>query len=74
MNDENKLPLSLHPADTTPTTHLPPTSQPDTVMDNTVNHFEHRMDKAKTAYYAACYENSKGDTGPWPPVEEVVIG
>jgi hypothetical protein len=43
MNDENKLPLGIHPADTTPTSHLPPASQPDTVVDNTVNHFEHRI-------------------------------
>jgi hypothetical protein len=42
MNDENKLPLGIHPADTT-TMHLPPTSQPDTVVNNTVNHFEHRV-------------------------------
>jgi hypothetical protein len=128
MTDEDKLPLGIRPGDHTPTTHLPPTSQPDTVVDNTQNHFEHRVralnrgrndaskpadaygvryawqvggekpatgadlpkskfsrktahivthteaDKAKTAYYATCYENSKGDTGPWSPVEEAVIG
>jgi hypothetical protein len=31
-------------------------------------------DKGKTAYYSTCYENSKGDTGTWSPVEEAVIG
>ncbi|GHU99886.1 hypothetical protein FACS189483_09590 [Spirochaetia bacterium] len=100
----------------------------DTVVDNTPNHFEHRLralnrgrndaskpddaygvryawqvggekpatgadlpkskfsrntshvvtlteaDKAKTAYYATCYENGKGDTGPWSPVVDTVIG
>ena len=30
--------------------------------------------KAETAYYAACYENAKGDTGPWSPIEEAIIG
>ncbi|MDR0683736.1 MAG: hypothetical protein LBF83_01210, partial [Spirochaetaceae bacterium] len=112
---------------TTPTSHPVPVSQPETVVENTVNHFEHKVmalnhegkagkpaeaygvrfawqvggtkpasgadlpktkfsrkpilvvthteaDKAETAYYAACYENSKGDAGPWSPVEETVIG
>jgi hypothetical protein len=31
-------------------------------------------DKGKTAYYATCYENGKGDQGKWSPVEEAVIG
>jgi hypothetical protein len=31
-------------------------------------------DKGKTAYYATCYENSKGDQGPWSPVVEAIIG
>jgi hypothetical protein len=30
--------------------------------------------KGKTAFYSTCYENSKGDTGPWSPVVEAVIG
>jgi len=30
-------------------------------------------DKGKTAYYSTAYENSKGDKGPWSPVEEAVI-
>ncbi|MDR2446126.1 MAG: hypothetical protein LBD58_02350 [Treponema sp.] len=128
MPDEDKLVMGIRPADTTPTTHPVPTSQPETVVENTVNHFEHKIralnrgrndaskpadaygvryawqvggekpasgadlpktkfsrktahvvthteaDKAKTAYYAACYENGKGDTGPWSPVEEAVVG
>jgi hypothetical protein len=128
MSDEDKLVYGIHPKDTTPTTHAPPTSQPETVVENTTNHFEHQVralnrgrndaskpadaygvryawqvggekpasgadlpktkftrktslvvthteaDKAKTSYYATCYENGKGDTGPWSPVEEAVIG
>jgi hypothetical protein len=31
-------------------------------------------DKGKPAYYAACYENSKGEAGPWSPIEEAFIG
>jgi hypothetical protein len=27
----------------------------------------------KLAYYTTCYENGKGDTGPWSPVEEAFI-
>ncbi|MDR1867120.1 MAG: hypothetical protein LBQ77_02495 [Treponema sp.] len=30
-------------------------------------------DKGKTVYYATCYENSKGQTGPWSPVTEAII-
>jgi hypothetical protein len=128
MSDPQKLVFGIHPADKTPTHHLPPSSQPDTAVENTPNHFEHKVralnhatgdtakpedaygvryawqvggekpvsgadlgktkfsrktthivthteaDKGKTAYYATCYENSKGDTGPWSPVEEAVIG
>jgi hypothetical protein len=128
MNDPQKLVFGIHPADKTPTHHLPPTSQPDTAVENTPNHFEHKVralnhatgdtakpedaygvryawqvggekpasgadlgktkftrktthivthteaDKGKTAYYSTCYENSKGDTGPWSPIEEAVIG
>jgi hypothetical protein len=36
-----------------------------------VEHTE--ADKGKTAYYATAYENSKGEKGPWSPVEEAVI-
>jgi hypothetical protein len=31
-------------------------------------------ERGKTAYYAACYENSKGEAGPWSPVMEAYIG
>jgi hypothetical protein len=31
-------------------------------------------DKGKPAYYASCYENSKGENGPWSPIEEAFIG
>jgi hypothetical protein len=37
-----------------------------------VTHTE--ADKGKPAYYAACYENGKGDMGPWSPVEKAFIG
>jgi hypothetical protein len=30
-------------------------------------------DKGKTAYYATCYTNDKGDRGTWSPVVEAVI-
>jgi hypothetical protein len=128
MTDAQKLVFGRRPADKTPTHHLPPASQPDTAVENTINHFEHKVralnhatgdtrkpedaygvryawqvggekpasgadlgktkfsrkttltvthteaDKGKTAYYSTCYENGKGDTGPWSPVEEAVIG
>ncbi|GMO52505.1 MAG: hypothetical protein Pg6C_18180 [Treponemataceae bacterium] len=127
MDDPAKLNMGIHPKDTTPTTHPAPASEPDTAVENTPNHFEHKVmalnhegkaakpadaygvrfawqvggekpasgadlpktkfsrkpihvvthteaDKAKTAYYSTCYENSKGETGPWSPVEEAVIG
>jgi hypothetical protein len=31
-------------------------------------------ERGKTAYYASCYENAKGEAGPWSPVEEAYIG
>jgi hypothetical protein len=125
--DEEKLNLGLRPTDGTQTSHPKPSSQPDTVVENTINHFEHRVralsrgrndnskpedaygvryawqiggekpasgadlpktqfsrrtafivthteeDKAKTAYYATCYENSKGQIGPWSVIAEAVI-
>ncbi|GAB6392621.1 MAG: hypothetical protein MdMp014T_1994 [Treponematales bacterium] len=30
-------------------------------------------DKGKTVWYAVCYQNSRGDRGPWSPVVEAVI-
>lgn len=31
-------------------------------------------DRGKPAYYACCYENAKGEAGPWSPVVEAYIG
>ena len=127
MDDTDKLFLEIHPKDATPTRHNPPTSQPITVVENSVNHFEHKIkavnhetgdtskpadaygvryawqvggtkpasgadlskaqfsrkttltityteaDKGQVAYYASCYENSRGEAGPWSPVEEAFI-
>ncbi|GHT67132.1 hypothetical protein FACS1894110_12050 [Spirochaetia bacterium] len=33
----------------------------------------YEADKAKTAYYATCYENGKGEQGPWSPIVDAVI-
>jgi hypothetical protein len=127
MDDPAKHYMGIHPRDTTPTSHPAPASQPETAVENTPNHFEHKVfalnhegkaakpadaygvrfawqvggekpasgadlpktkfsrkpvlvithteaAKAQTAWYATCYENSKGETGPWSPVEEAVIG
>ena len=128
MIDPQKLVFGIRPTDKTPTHHLPPTSQPDTAVENTPNHFEHKVralnhatgdtakpedaygvryawqvggtkpasgadlpktkfnrktphivthteaDKGKTCWYSTCYENSKGDMGPWSPVVDAVIG
>jgi hypothetical protein len=128
MTDAQKLDFGIRPGDKTMTSHGTPTSQPDTVVENTVNHFEHKVralnhetgngtkpadaygvryawqvggekpasgedlpkskfsrktnlivthtesDKGKPCYYAACYENSKGDEGKWSPVVEAFIG
>ena len=127
MKDEDKLELGIRPADTTPTTHEAPTSQPETDVLGSINNFEHKVralnrvtgdtskpadaygvryswqvggekpldgakltetefsrrttltvayteaDKAKTAYYATCYENAKGKRGTWSPIVEAVI-
>jgi hypothetical protein len=43
MDDATKLIMGIHPKDTTPTTHGTPISQPDTVVENSVNHFEHKV-------------------------------
>ncbi|WP_059369150.1 hypothetical protein [Treponema endosymbiont of Eucomonympha sp.] len=42
MRDDDKLFLGIHPADT-PTSHGAPTSQPETDVLNSVNHFEHKV-------------------------------
>jgi hypothetical protein len=128
MRDEDKLVYGIHPADTTPTRHGTPASQPGTEVENTRNRYEHLVrainherggrskpadaygvryawqvggekpasgadlpkskfsrktthivqhteaDKGKTAFYPTCYENSRGDTGPWSPIDEAIIG
>jgi hypothetical protein len=43
MNDAQKLVFGIQPGDKTMTSHGTPTSQPDTVVENTVNHFEHKV-------------------------------
>jgi hypothetical protein len=126
MKGEDKAFLGIH-ADSTPTAHPAPVSQPDADVLPTTNHYEHKVralnhatgdtakpadaygvryawqvggekpatgadlhktkfsrkasleivhteaDKGKTAYYAVCYENGKGDTGPWSPIVEAFI-
>ncbi|MDR2910984.1 MAG: hypothetical protein LBV47_06435 [Bacteroidales bacterium] len=32
------------------------------------------IERGKTVYYASCYENAKGEAGPWSPVAEAYIG
>jgi hypothetical protein len=43
MDDAAKLVMGIHPKDTTPTAHGTPASQPDTEVENTRNHYEHRV-------------------------------
>jgi hypothetical protein len=43
MDDPAKLFMGIRLKDSTPMTHPAPSSQPDTVVENTVNHFEHRV-------------------------------
>jgi hypothetical protein len=38
----------------------------------TITHTE--AEKGKAVYYAACYENAKGESGPWSLIEEAIIG
>jgi hypothetical protein len=42
MRDDDKLFLGIRPADT-PTSHGAPTSQPETDVLNSINHFEHKV-------------------------------
>lgn len=128
MNTAAKFDLGVPEKDTTPTRHTAPVEQTDTIVENTSNHYEHRVtalnhDSAsatkpgdangvcyacqvggerpasgeaigntkfsrkttmifrhgeaangKRAWYATCYENSRGDRGPWSTVVEVIIG
>jgi hypothetical protein len=43
MDNAAKLAMGVRPKDTTPTPHGPPTSRPETVAENTRNHFEHKV-------------------------------
>jgi hypothetical protein len=43
MTDADRLVLGIRPADTTPTNHPVPTSQPDTDVLPTTNHYEHKV-------------------------------
>ncbi|MDR1326185.1 MAG: hypothetical protein LBK00_09140 [Treponema sp.] len=43
MNDAARLDMGIRPKDTTMTPHGKPTSQPDTKVENTSNHFEHKV-------------------------------
>jgi hypothetical protein len=43
MSDPQKLVFGVRPKDSTQTAHGKPASQPDTVVENTPNHFEHRL-------------------------------
>jgi hypothetical protein len=43
MDDAAKLFMGIHPKDTTPTSHGTPAEQPETEVENTRNHYEHRV-------------------------------
>ncbi|MHB9293667.1 hypothetical protein Holit_02794 [Hollandina sp. SP2] len=43
ITDPQKMVFGIHPKDPTQRIHGIPASQPDTVVENTVNHFEHRV-------------------------------
>lgn len=127
MSEAERGMMGIHTRDASPTAHPRPTSQPTTVVENTVNHYEHLVkancrgkkpasrpedaygmriawqvggerpsegmflprsmfsrkmavvishtesDKGRPAYYATCYENQKGEAGPWSPVTEAYI-
>jgi hypothetical protein len=49
---------------------------PKTVFSRRTHHIvtHTEADKGKTAYYATCYENGKGEAGSWSPIVEAVIG
>jgi hypothetical protein len=126
MPDVDKFFLGVRPADTKPTRQPVPSSQPNTEVLPSQNHYEHvvralnhsggtskpedaygvryawqvggvkpatgadlpkmqfsrkttlvikytEAEKAQTVYYATCYENSRGEHGPWSPIAEAVI-
>jgi hypothetical protein len=128
VTDEDRAAMGIPNRDTTRTPHGPPEAEPDIVVENTRNHYQHKVrvlnpesgkgDKPKNAYgvrygwqiggvkpadgadmtkgrfsrktalvithtgadrgqpvfYSVCYENDKGDQGPWSLVEEALIG
>jgi hypothetical protein len=128
MTDAQKLRYGIRVPDDTKTSHGVPAHQPETEVQNTKNHFEHRVSainpdtrtavkpddaygvrygwqvggarpaagadlpksrfrrkasivithteasKGETVYYATCYENAKGDIGPWSPIVDAVNG
>jgi hypothetical protein len=43
MQDANRMVFNIHPGDKMPTHHIPSASQPNTVIENTSNHFEHQV-------------------------------
>jgi hypothetical protein len=43
MPDDAKLDMGIRPADALLTTHSVPASQPETVVENTTNHFEQKI-------------------------------
>jgi hypothetical protein len=73
MDDADRLPLGIRPEDSTRTTHEAPASQPLTVVENTHNHFEHKViaynpatekhDKPDDAY-GVCYALQVGGAEP----------
>ena len=58
MTDADRLPLGVHPKDAIPTSHNPPVSQPDVVVENTRNRFQH---KVKTMNRATGKNNKPDD-------------
>jgi len=134
VTDEDRVNMEIHNRDTIRTSHPAPALRPNTLVENTLNHFEHKAvavnpgtgtpkkpdgvhgvryawqvgspaaaggekpaggdyllhdkftlkthyvithneaDKGKTVYVASCYENAKGDKGPWSEIAEGVIG
>jgi hypothetical protein len=41
---------------------------------STMHYTYSEADKGKPVFYSVCYENAKGEKGPWSPVEEAIIG
>lgn len=127
LNDELRQELGVHIPDTTPTPQLRPIDAPNTTVDGTSSHLQHRVkalnpetgktgkptgvhgvrfvwqvggerphngasmlkgqfsrkpdiivshdesDRGKPVYYASCYENTKGEAGPWSIVVDAYL-